>query len=103
MSFLDLAMIAGVRRDVVGRWYAMWQDGGMETVKVGERGTPKGSGLRLPCFEQERFRKCLIEEVSGINSRCLVLFELGTPSGWSFKKFTGITSRSEQSAITLEG
>ncbi|MDB4458310.1 winged helix-turn-helix domain-containing protein, partial [Akkermansiaceae bacterium] len=63
MSFLEIAQIVGVRRrDVGGRWYAMWQEGGMKALKVGARGTPKGSGLRLNTFEQERIRKSPIEK-----------------------------------------
>lgn len=27
MNFIEIAKIVGVRRDVVGRWYAMWQEG----------------------------------------------------------------------------
>lgn len=61
MSFLEIAQIVGVRRDVVGQWYAMWQEGGMKALKVGARGAPKGSGLRLNTFEQARIRKNLIE------------------------------------------
>jgi len=62
MSFLEVAQIVGVRRDVAGQWYAMWQEGGMKALKVGQRGAPKGSGLRLNSLEQERIRKNLIEK-----------------------------------------
>jgi transposase len=62
MIFIEITKIVGVRRDVVGRWYAMWQDGGMKALKVSPAGAPKRSGLRLNPFEQERIRKNLIEK-----------------------------------------
>jgi len=34
----------------------------MKALKVGQRGTPKESDLRLNSFEQERIRKKLIEK-----------------------------------------
>jgi len=46
MSFLEIAQIVGVRRDVVGQWDAMWQEGAMKALKFGQRGALKGSGLR---------------------------------------------------------
>ena len=42
MNFVEIAKIVGVRRDVVGQWYAMWQEGGMKALKVSHAGAPKG-------------------------------------------------------------
>lgn len=62
LSFIEIGKIVGVRRDVVGQWYSMWQQGGMKALKVGKAGAPKGSGQRLNQYEQERIRKILVQE-----------------------------------------
>jgi hypothetical protein len=63
MSSIEITKIVGVRRDVFGRWYAMWQEGGKRALKVSQAGTPRGSSLRLNTLEQERIRKSLIKDV----------------------------------------
>jgi len=58
----DIAPIVGVGRNKVGEWIAVWQEGGIRALKVGKAGAPKGSGLRLNRFEQERIRKTIIKD-----------------------------------------
>ena len=58
----DIAPIVGVGRNKVGEWITAWQEGGIRALKVGKAGAPKGSGLRLNHFEQERIRKTIIKD-----------------------------------------
>ena len=55
MTQVDIGEIVGVRRDVVGKWIKKWKQGGLQALKVKEKGRPHGSekhprGIRLVCL-----------------------------------------------------
>lgn len=53
--------IVGVNRNAVGEWIARWKEGGVNALKVGNPGAPKGSGQTLDKSQQEKIRHCLVE------------------------------------------
>ena len=58
----EIGNIVGVRRDMVGQWISKWQTGGLQALKVGKAGKPKGSGSTLDVAQQKSIQKSLIEK-----------------------------------------
>ena len=57
MTRREIGEVVGVRRDVVGQWISKWEVGGLQALKVGRAGKPKGSGLTLDLAQQKVFRR----------------------------------------------
>ena len=47
---------------MVGQWISKWQAGGLQALKVGKAGKPKGSGSTLDVAQQKSIQKSLIEK-----------------------------------------
>jgi len=62
MTRREIGEVVGVRRDVVGQWISKWEVGGIQALKVGKAGKPKGSGLTLDLAQQKSIQKSLIEK-----------------------------------------
>ena len=62
MTRREIGKIVGVRRDVVGQWISKWQNGGLQALRVGKAGKPKGSGVTLDLVQQKSIQKGLIEK-----------------------------------------
>ena len=58
----QIAEIVGVRRDVVGKWIKIWQEGGVRALKPNRRGRPYGTGKTLTPDQEKAIQKCLVEK-----------------------------------------
>ena len=60
MKRKEICRIVGVHSSTLGSWIALYNKGGMEALKIGQRGRRVGEGRRLTCAQEKRLEKVIV-------------------------------------------
>ena len=60
MKRQDIAHIVGIHTSTLGAWIALYNKGGAEALKLGQRGRRKGDGRTLSAPQEKRLKEMMV-------------------------------------------